>query len=155
MSSRVSDRCTKRRPISTRLRSATSGRIFNDLFNILMSFPISPDKVLFGSKAVRLLERRATPWSLSIRQTDRRNPMELSITQNGALYALQHGANKKYRRVRRSRRVGADLIRLLPSLTTSVEKLMTHAIPIEMAQFALQRNGAQVADSFPEYRVAA
>jgi hypothetical protein len=81
--------------------------------------------------------------------------MELTITQNGALYALQHWANKKYRRVRRSRRVGADLIRLLPSLTTSVEKLTTHAIPTEMAQFALQRNGAQVADSFPEYPAAA
>lgn len=80
--------------------------------------------------------------------------MELTITENGALYALQHGANKKYRRVR-SRRVGADLIRLLPSLTTSVEKLTTHAIPTEMAQFALQGNRAQVADSFPEYRVAA
>ena len=80
--------------------------------------------------------------------------MELTITENGALYALQHGANKKYRRVR-SRRVGADLIRLLPSLKTSIEKLTTHPIPIEMAQFTLQGNGSQVADSFPEYRVAA
>jgi hypothetical protein len=81
--------------------------------------------------------------------------MELTITENGALYALQHGANKKYRRVRRSRRVGADLIRLLPALTASMEKLTTHPIPIEMAQFTLQGNGSQVADSFPEYRVAA
>jgi hypothetical protein len=81
--------------------------------------------------------------------------MELTITENGALYALQHGANKKYRRVRRFRRVGADLIRLLPSLKTSIEKLTMHPIPIEMAQFALQGNGSQVADSFPEYRVAA
>jgi hypothetical protein len=80
--------------------------------------------------------------------------MELTITQNGALYALQHGANRKYGRVR-FRRVGADLIRLLPTLTTSLEKLTTRAISAEMAQFALQPNGAQVADSFPEYRVAA
>jgi hypothetical protein len=80
--------------------------------------------------------------------------MELTITQNGALYALQHGANKKYRRVR-SRRVGADLIRLLPTLITSLEKLTTRPIPTEMAQFALQGDRAQVADSFPEYRVAA
>ena len=80
--------------------------------------------------------------------------MELTITQNGALYALQHGENKKYRRVR-SRRVGADLIRLLPTLTTSLEKVTTRAISAEMAQFALEGNGAQVADSFPEYRVAA
>jgi hypothetical protein len=71
--------------------------------------------------------------------------MELTITENGALYALQHGANKNYRRVR-SRRVGADLIRLLAPLTTSMEKLMTRPIPAERAQ---------VADSFPEYRVAA
>jgi hypothetical protein len=80
--------------------------------------------------------------------------MELTITQNGALYALQHEASKKYRRVR-SRRVSADLIRLLPTLTTSLEKLTTRAISAEMAQFALEGNGAQVADSFPEYRVAA
>ena len=79
--------------------------------------------------------------------------MELTITENGTLYALQHGANKKYRRVR-SRRVGADLIRLLPTLTTSMEQLRTRPIPTEMAQFALQGNKAQVADSFPEYRVA-
>ena len=80
--------------------------------------------------------------------------MELTITQNGALYALQHGATKKYRRVR-SRRLGADPIRLLPTLTRSLEKLTTHPIPTNMAQFALQDNGAQIADSFPEYRVAA
>jgi hypothetical protein len=80
--------------------------------------------------------------------------MELTITQDGSLYALQHGANKKYRRVR-SRRVGADLTRLLETLTTSMEKLAKHPIPTEIPQFALQGSGAQVADSFPEYRVAA
>lgn len=31
--------------------------------------------------------------------------MELTITQNGALYALHHGANKKYRWARRKRAV--------------------------------------------------
>jgi hypothetical protein len=80
--------------------------------------------------------------------------MELTITQNGALYALQHGTTKNYRRVR-SKRVGAELIRALPTLTTSVEKFKTRSNSAEMAQFALQNNGAQVADSFPEYRVAA
>jgi hypothetical protein len=80
--------------------------------------------------------------------------MEPTITQDGSLYALQHGANQKYRRVR-SRRVGADLTRLLPTLTTSMEKLVKNTIPTEIAQFALQRNRALVADSFPEYRVAA
>ena len=80
--------------------------------------------------------------------------MQLTITQNGALYALQHGATKKYRRVR-SRRVGADLIRILPTLATSVEKFTTRPIRAEKAQFAPQNNGAQIADAFPEYRVAA
>jgi hypothetical protein len=80
--------------------------------------------------------------------------MELTITQNGALYALQHGATTKYRRVRQ-KRMGAALIRILPTLTTSLEKFTTRPIPAEKAQFARQNNGAQVADAFPEYRVAA
>jgi hypothetical protein len=80
--------------------------------------------------------------------------MELTITQSGALYALQHGAPKKYRRVR-SRQVGADLIRILPTLTTSMEKFMTRPIPAGRTQFAPQNDRAQVADAFPEYRAAA
>jgi hypothetical protein len=80
--------------------------------------------------------------------------MELTITQNGALYALQHGATEKYRRVR-SRRVGADLIRVLPTFTTSMEKLTTRPMPAEEAQWAPQDNRTQVANAFPEYRVAA
>jgi hypothetical protein len=80
--------------------------------------------------------------------------MELTITQNGGLYTLQHRASKKYRGPR-SRRAGADLIRSLPALITSMKRLTAHPIPTEMAQFALQGNGAQVADSSPEHRVAA
>jgi hypothetical protein len=81
--------------------------------------------------------------------------MEPTIAQSGALYALQHGATRKYRRVR-SRRVGADLIRVLPTLTTTwMEKLATRPIPAEETQLALQDNQAQVADAFREYRVAA
>ena len=83
-----------------------------------------------------------------------RNFMELTITQDGALYALQHGANKKYRRVR-SRRVGGDLTRLLPTLTTSMEKLAKHPIPTDNGSVRATIDGAQVADSFPQYRVAA
>ena len=79
--------------------------------------------------------------------------MELTITQNGALYGLQNGATKKYRRLP-SRRIGADLIRVLPTLTTPMEKLRTRAIAAEKAQFAPQNNGARVADAFPD-RVAA
>ena len=78
-----------------------------------------------------------------------------SLSLKTALFTLFNmGRTEKYRRVR-SRRVGADLTRLLPNLTTSMEKLVKHPIPTEIAQFALQGSGAQVADSFPEYRVAA
>jgi hypothetical protein len=80
--------------------------------------------------------------------------MEATITQNGALYALQHGAPKKYLRVRQ-KRMGADLIRSLPTLTTFMEKFTTRQIPSEKAQFAPKNNGAQVADAFLGYRVAA
>jgi hypothetical protein len=71
--------------------------------------------------------------------------MELTITQNGALYALQHGATNEYRLVRR-RPVIAELIRIMPTLTTSMT---------EKVQFARQNAEAQVAAAFPEYRVAA
>jgi hypothetical protein len=80
--------------------------------------------------------------------------MELTITQSGALYALQHGAPKKYRRVR-PRQVGADLIRILPILTTFMEKFMTRPIPAGRTQFAPRDNGAQATDAFSEYRAAA
>jgi hypothetical protein len=87
-------------------------------------------------------------------KTDRRNPMELTITQSGALYVLQHGATKKYRRVR-PRPVGANLIRILPTLTSIEKRLAVRPIPAETAQSMPQNTGAQVADAFPEYRVAA
>jgi hypothetical protein len=80
--------------------------------------------------------------------------MQLTITQSGALFALQHGATKKYRRVR-PRRVGANLIRILPTLTSIEKRLPLRPVPAEKAQLAPQNNGAQVADAFPEYRAAA
>jgi hypothetical protein len=80
--------------------------------------------------------------------------MDLTITQNGALYALQHGAPKKYRRVHQ-KRAGTDLIRILPTLTAIEKWLPSRPIQAESAQSAPQNNGAQVADAFPEYRVAA
>lgn len=61
---------------------------------------------------------------------------------------------KKYRRLR-SRPVGADLIRVLPTLTTPMEKLRARPIAAEKAQFVAQDTGTQVADAFPEYRAAA
>jgi hypothetical protein len=36
--------------------------------------------------------------------------MELTITQNGALYALQHGAAKKYRGPRQKRVIATKII---------------------------------------------
>ncbi len=80
--------------------------------------------------------------------------MQLTITQSGALFALQHGAIKKYRRLR-LRRVGADLVRLLPTLTSIEKRLPLRFIPAETAQSMAQNTGAQVVDAFPEYRVAA
>jgi hypothetical protein len=80
--------------------------------------------------------------------------MELTIIQNGALYALQHGAPTKYRRVRQ-KRVRADLIWAVPALKTSIEKFALRPIPPEKAQSAPQNTGAQLVDAFPEYRVAA
>jgi len=80
--------------------------------------------------------------------------MEPTITQSGILYALQHGATKKYRRLR-PRRVGADLLRLLPTLTSIEKRLPLRPIPAETAQSMPQNTGAQVADAFPEYRAAA
>jgi hypothetical protein len=79
--------------------------------------------------------------------------MELTITQSGALYSLQHGGTKKYRRLP-SRRLG-DLIRALPTLTTPMEKLRTRWIAAKKAQFVSQDTGSQVADAFSEYRAAA
>jgi len=80
--------------------------------------------------------------------------MELTITQNGALYAIQHRPAPRYRK-NLQKRVGAHLIRTLSTLTTSMEKFTMRSIPAEKAQSASQSNGAQVADAFPEYRVAA
>ncbi len=80
--------------------------------------------------------------------------MELTITQNGALYAIQHRPAPRHRG-NLQKRVGADQTRALPTLTTSMKKLTMRLIPVGKAQSALQNNGAQVADAFPEYRVAA
>ena len=80
--------------------------------------------------------------------------MEPTIIQNGALYALQHGATTKYGRVRQ-KRVRADLIRALPTLKTPIEKFTLRPIPPEKAQSAPQNTLAQLVDAFPEYRAAA
>jgi hypothetical protein len=70
--------------------------------------------------------------------------MELTITQNGALYALQHGATDEYLRVRQ-KRLGADLIWSYRTLTQSVGKV----------QSTPRNTAEQVAYAFPEYGVAA
>ena len=80
--------------------------------------------------------------------------MELTITQNGALYALQHGATKKYRRVH-PKRMAAGPIRALPTLITSLDWFKMRRFPAEKAPFVPQNNGAQVGDPFPDCRVAA
>jgi len=80
--------------------------------------------------------------------------MEFTITQNGALYALQHGATKKYRRVQ-PKRMAAGPIRALPTLITSLDWFTMRRFPAEKAHFAPQNNGAQVADAFFDCWVAA
>jgi hypothetical protein len=59
--------------------------------------------------------------------------VESTITQNGALYALQHGAPKKYRRLR-PKRVGGDPFRALPTLITSLDWFRMGPIPADKAQ---------------------
>jgi hypothetical protein len=53
--------------------------------------------------------------------------MELTITQNGALYALHHRANRRYRGAHK-KRAGTDLIRAFP---TSLEEFAKPLIPAE------------------------
>jgi hypothetical protein len=106
--------------------------------------------------ALRLSEPRYRRLFETAQETasHNRNPMELTITQNGALYALHHGASENIRSVRKIR-AEADWIRVLPTLATPREKFTMRPIPAEKDQFTPQENGAQVADVFPEYRAAA
>jgi hypothetical protein len=69
---------------------------------------------------------------------------QLTITQNGALYALQHRVTKKYRGEHK-RRVGTDLTWSYRALTRSIEKV----------QSTPRNTAKQVAYAFPEYEVAA
>ena len=67
--------------------------------------------------------------------------MEPTITQNGALYAMQHKAAPSYLQ----KRVRTDLIWSYRTLTRSIEK----------GQSTPRNTAEQVAYAFPEYRVAA
>jgi hypothetical protein len=67
--------------------------------------------------------------------------MELTITQNGALYAIQHKPDPSYLQ----KRMRPDLIWPYRALTRSIEKI--HSTPRNTAE--------QVAYAFPEYSVAA
>jgi hypothetical protein len=80
--------------------------------------------------------------------------MELTIIQNGALYAMQHGAPKEYRRVRR-KPVGPDRMWALPALATSREKFTMSPISTGKTQPGPEIVEEQVTDAFPEYRAAA
>src|SRR3981081_551119 len=111
-----------------RARDQVKARSLPRVSKSTIRFPILQRKVLFSSKGFRLTGRMAASPHLSIRQTENCNPMELTIIQNGALYALQHGATTKYRRVRQ-KRVRADLIWALPDLKKSTEKFTLRPIP--------------------------
>jgi hypothetical protein len=58
--------------------------------------------------------------------------MELTITQNGALYALQHGASNQYRSVRRKRAI-AD--RRIPTGHAGTETAAAHKMKTEEVCF--------------------
>src|SRR5437016_7321814 len=107
----------------------------------MIRFPISRPKIHFSSKAVRLSAPRPASPRLSIRQTANCNPMILTITQNGALYALQHTPAPSYLQ----KRVRPDLIWSYRGLTRSIEKV----------QSTPRNTAEQVAYAFPEYRVGA
>jgi hypothetical protein len=67
--------------------------------------------------------------------------MELTITQNGALYAIQHKPAPSYL----EKRMRKDLIWSYRALTRSIEKV----------QPTPRNTAEQAAYTFPEYRVAA
>jgi hypothetical protein len=67
--------------------------------------------------------------------------MELTITQNGALYAMQHKPAPSYLQ----KRMHPDLIWPYQALTRAIEKI----------QSTPRNTAEQVAYVFPEYRLAA
>jgi hypothetical protein len=67
--------------------------------------------------------------------------MELTITQNGALYAIHHKPAPRYLQ----KRIRTDLGWSYRALTSSIEKI----------QSTPQNTAEQAAYTFPEYRVAA
>jgi hypothetical protein len=67
--------------------------------------------------------------------------MELTITQNGALYAIQHKPAPSYL----EKRMRTDLIWSYQALTRSIEKV----------QSTPRNTAEQAAYTFPEYRLAA
>jgi hypothetical protein len=77
--------------------------------------------------------------------------MELTIIQNGALYAMQHKPAPTFLQ----KGVRTDLIWSYRTLTTSMKRFSVLPIPAETAQSRPQNNGAQVADAFFDCRVAA
>jgi len=80
--------------------------------------------------------------------------MEPTITQTGALYALQHGVSKNHPDAAK-KWLGADRIRALPTRPTSKEKFTIWSVLAGNAQSVRQNTRKQVADRFAEYRVAA
>jgi len=54
--------------------------------------------------------------------------MELTITQNGALYALQHGATKKYRGACKKRAIANKIINQLVPESLAARRIQTEKI---------------------------
>jgi hypothetical protein len=79
--------------------------------------------------------------------------MQPTITQNGALYAVQHRFPQKDRGPRH-KRATADQLKIFPTLRTPMGEFALRSMPVDEDASARQES-AQVADAFPEYQTAA
>jgi hypothetical protein len=76
--------------------------------------------------------------------------MQPTITQNGALYAMQHRSPQEDRGPRKKRKT-ADQLKVGPILRTSIGEFVLQPMGADK-DFSLQQ---EIADARPEYPVAA
>jgi hypothetical protein len=76
--------------------------------------------------------------------------MQPTITQNGALYAMQHRSPQEDRGPRQKRKT-ADQLKVGPILRTSIGEFVLEPVPADK-DFSLQQ---EIADAPTQYRVAA
>ena len=79
--------------------------------------------------------------------------MQPTITQNGALYAVQHRFPQEDRGPRQ-KRTSSDQLKVFPTLRTSMGEFALRSMPADKGASA-QQETEQVADAFPDYQAAA